>query len=158
MKATKIALVAVTFALALMLAACGSTSSYSQEVLEEVSGVKVVAENAGSDQSAITEAGITVKEGDIIVISPFMQKGSFHVTITSEDGKTVAYDDDAEGTVLFYVEAQPGVYDVKTSGNDATGEMTVFAQNAEEAAALDASLQEALEDAGADEAAAKADK
>ena len=154
MKLTKIVLVALTAALALALAACGGASTYSQETLEEADGIKVIAENAGSDQTAITEGAITVKEGDVIVISPCMEKGSFHLTITSQDGKTVAYDDDASGRVLFTIDAEPGVYDVKTSGNDATGWMTVFSSNAEEEAALNASLEEVLEANGIEKDAA----
>ena len=150
MKSTKIVTAAVIAALALALAACSGPSTYSQELLEEADGIKVIAENAGSDQTAITEGAITVKEGDVIVISPCMDKGSFHLTITSQDGKTVAYDDDASGRVLFTIDAEPGVYDVKTSGNDATGWMTVFSSNAKEEAALNASLNEVLEANGID--------
>ncbi|MDO4533387.1 MAG: hypothetical protein Q4C36_06650 [Coriobacteriia bacterium] len=150
MRITKFALVALAAALAFALAACSGPSSYSQELLEEADGIKVIAENAGSDQTALTEGAITVKEGDVIVISPCMEKGSFHLTITSQDGKTVAYDDDASGRVYFTIDAEPGVYDVKTSGNDATGWMTVFSSNAEEEAAMNASLEEVLDANGID--------
>ena len=153
MKITKIVLGALTAALALALVACGSASVYTQETLEEADGIKVTAENAGTDQTAITEGAITVKEGDVIVISPCLDQGSFHLTITSQDGKTIAYDDEASGRVLYTIEAQPGVYDVKTSGNDATGWMTVFSSNAEDEAALNASLEEVLAANGIDKGA-----
>ena len=146
MKATKIASVAAASLLTLTLMACSSTSStYSQYTLDEASGIKVEAENAGSDQEALTESAIEVKEGDVIVISPFTEKGSFHLTITSDDGKTTVYDDDAEGTVMYTIAADPGTYTVKTSGNNVTGWMTVFSQSQQELAAQDAALAEALE-------------
>ena len=139
------------FALMLGLVACGGASKYSQEPLEEASGIKVTAENAGSDSSATTGGAITVKEGDVIVISPCLDKGSFHLTITSADGKIVAYDGDAEGRIMFFIEAEPGSYDVATRGNGGTtGWMTVFSQNAQELADQYASLAEELERTGID--------
>ena len=133
------------FALAATLAACGGTAgSYEQVTLDEASGIKVTAENADSDMEATTEGAITVKEGDGIVISPFTDKGSFHLTITSSSSDVI-YDEDVSGKQLFMIDAEPGTYDVTTSGNGTTGWMTVFAQNKEEEAAIDASLTEELE-------------
>ena len=151
MKATKFVSAAAASLLALTLMACTtSSSSYSQYTLDEASGIKVEAENAGSDSEAVTESGIEVKAGDVIVISPFTEKGSFHLTITSDDGKTTVYDDNVEGKVLYTIAADPGTYTVKTTGNNVTGWMTVAAQSQEELIAQDASLAEALEGTGVD--------
>lgn len=151
MKVSKIASVAAASLLALTLMACTtSSSSYEQYTLDEASGIKVEAENAGSDSEAVTESGIEVKEGDVIVISPVTDKGSFHLTITSDADKSVIYDEDVEGMVLYTIEAKPGTYTVTTNGNNVTGEMTVFAQSQDEFAAQDASLDEALEEAESD--------
>ena len=151
MKVSKIASVAAASLLALTLMACTtSSSSYEQYTLDEASGIKVEAENAGSDSEAVTESGIEVKEGDVIVISPVTDKGSFHLTITSDADKSVIYDEDVEGRVLYTIEAKPGTYTVTTNGNNVTGEMTVFAQSQDELAAQDASLDEALEEAEPD--------
>lgn len=151
MKVSKIASVAAASLLALTLMACTtSSSSYEQYTLDEASGIKVEAENAGSDSEAVTESGIEVKEGDVIVISPVTDKGSFHLTITSDADKSVIYDEDVEGRVLYTIEAKPGTYTVTTNGNNVTGEMTVFAQSQDEFAAQDASLDEALEEAESD--------
>ena len=150
-KIVAIAFACCTFALMLGLVACGGASSLAQETLDEADGIKVTAENAGSGSSATTGGAITVKEGDVIVISPFTDKGSFHLTITSTDGKVVAYDDDVEGKVMFAINAKPGTYDVTTKGNGGTtGWMTVFSQSAQELAEQDASLAAELEKAGAD--------
>lgn len=146
----KAALGAATILLSMTLAACGGASSYAQVTLDEASGIKVTAENAGNDQSATTTGAITVKEGDNIVISPFTEKGSFHLTIVSSDDKETIYDDDVDGKVLFSIDAEPGTYDVTTTGNGTTGWMTVFAQNEEEDAQIMDDLNKKLEEEGVD--------
>ena len=153
MKTSRIVSIAIATAMALMLVACGSqeSSSLSQMTLDEADGVKVIAENATADNECFTEGALTVEEGDVIVISPFLSQGSLHVTITSTDGKTTAYDDDADGQVLFTVAAEPGTYNVKTSGGahgKAVGEMTIFSQSGEELAEQDAALADELEKNG----------
>ncbi|MDO4400815.1 MAG: hypothetical protein Q4D27_07705 [Coriobacteriia bacterium] len=147
MKMLKIASLAVAFAFAAMLAGCAAdaSSSLAQYTLDEASGVKIEAENAQSDNVCTTEDAITVKENDVIVISPFTETGSFHLTITPSKGGTAIFDDDVEGKVLFTIGADPGDYDVETSGNGVTGWMTVAAQNSEELMAQDEALQEALD-------------
>ena len=157
MKTFKIAKALAACALALTIAACGGAGTYEQALLEEASGIKVTAENAGSDQEATTEGAIEVEEGDTIVISPDTTKGSFHLTITSADGGKTIYDDDVEGRVLFTTAAEPGTYDVTTSGNGVTGSMTVFAQSQEELLEQDTSLAEALDEVEADAEAATED-
>ena len=150
MKVTKIASVAAASLLALTLMACSSSSStYVQYTLDDVSGVKVEAENADPESEATTEAAIEVKEGDTIVISPSLEKGTFHLTITSDADKSVIYDEDVEGKVMYTIGAKPGTYTVTTKGNNATGEMTVFAQSQDELVAQDAALAEATADAAA---------
>ena len=155
-KLIKIAAIAVAAcALIVMLAGCGK-SSYEQVTLDDANGVKVTAENAGSDQTATTEGVITVKEGDIIVISPALDSGSFHVTIATADGSVVAYDDMADGRIMFPIDAEPGVYDVTTSANGGTtGWMTIFAKNKAEYDAENAALDAAAQEAAAQQEAAQ---
>lgn len=155
---TKIVSAVAGCALAFTLIACNTTSSsYVQSTLDEVSGIKVEATNADSESTATTDGAIEVKEGDVIVISPFTEKGSFHLTITSDDGKTTVYDDDAEGKVMYTIAANPGTYTVKTSGNNVTGWMTVFSQSQQELANQDAALAEAIGEAGIDPSAIKSE-
>lgn len=138
-------------AMAGTLFACGKAESkLTIDLLDEASGVKVVATNAGAEQSVSTAGAITVEDGDVLVISPCLDKGSLHLTVTSSDGNTVAYDDDVDGRIMFQTEATPDTYDVYVEGKDATGWMTVFAQDADELAEQDASLDEALTEAGVD--------
>lgn len=136
--------------LVFMLVGCGGKSSLEIETLDEASGVRVTAENAGKDQVVDSEGAITVTDGDVIIVSPCLDKGAFHLTITSADGKTTVFDDDVTGRVMFQTEAAPDTYNVTVSGAGATGWMTVFATSADEIAQEDASLAEALEGAGVD--------
>ena len=136
-------------ALGMTLVACGGPSSYSQELLTEASGIKVTCENSKGD-TALSEGAIVVEENGIVVISPDLTKGSIHVKITSEDGKTTVYDDDADGRILFTVAAEPGTYDVETTSNGATGSMTVFGTNQQEFIEQDEALIDALETQGVD--------
>lgn len=141
-----------TFVLAFSLVACGGGPvSYKQELLTDASGIKVTAENAGSDQSAVSASAIEVKDGDVICISPCLDKGSFHLTITSSDGKNTVYDKDTDGRVLFTIEAAPGKYDVKTTGNNATGWMTVFAMSTKDIQEQNDALKEKLEQEGVEQ-------
>ena len=149
MRATKITKAVAALALSVVLVACGA-HSLAIDLLEDAAGVKVTAENAGEKDAAVSEGVITVAEGDVIVVSPCLDKGSFHLTITEHDSGAVAYDDIAEGRIMYAIEAEPGTYDVEVSGNGATGWMTVFSESGEDLAAQDESLAEALEDAGVD--------
>ena len=158
-KYTKILSACTTFVLCVMLTGCISTStaSYKQYTLEDVSGIKVEAENATEDQETLTEGGLVVTEKDRVCISPLCDEGSFHVTITPNGGTEPVYDEDAEGRVLYYIDLQPGTYDVTTYGNGVTGELVIAAQNSDDIAAMDASLDEALADAGVDPETVKSD-
>jgi len=150
MKVSRVASIAMALVLTLVLAACGGkASTLTSDLLDEASGIRVEAENAGAEQSISTEDAITVKEGEVIVVSPCMDKGAFHLTITGEDG-TVVYDDKAEGRIMYQVAALPGVYDVSVTGDGATGWMTVFAFSADELAAQDEALATTLSDLGID--------
>lgn len=149
-KLVRIASILAIFALALGLAACNNDKgkgTIGLDTLEEVSGVKVTCENAGKDQEAISAGAIVVDKGDHICISPDFTQGGVHLTIVSSSGKTTAFDGDVNGRQLFTVEAKAGQYDVKVTGNGATGSMTVFAENKEEAAKINEDLEKASKDA-----------
>lgn len=158
-KYTEILSACTAFVLCVMLTGCISTStaSYKQYTLEDISGIKVEAENATEDQKTLTEGGLVVTEKDRVCISPLCDEGSFHVTITPNGGTEPVYDEDAEGRVLYYIDLQPGTYDVTTYGNGVTGELVIAAQNSDDIAAMDASLDEALADAGVDPETVKSD-
>ncbi|MBO7674328.1 MAG: hypothetical protein J6S63_04905 [Atopobiaceae bacterium] len=151
MRAPKLASAVAAFALTASLVACGGgPASYGHELLDEAEGIRVTAENADNTHTATTDGAFDLEAGDVIVISPFLEKGSIHVTITSQDGKTV-YDDDADGKIMYSVEAEPGSYNVTTTANNATGWMTIFSESSQEIADQDAALVEELKEHGVDE-------
>lgn len=158
MKLNKLFVALAACALALTLVACGGESYLSMEPLDEVSGVRITAENASKGSACLGDRDLEVKEGDVIIISPDLTKGSFHLTITNSDDETVVYDEDVDGRVLFQTAAVPGTYDVSVEGNNATGSMTVFAESTEELDQQNASLEEALEEAGVDADALEKDE
>ncbi len=149
MKASTITKAMLALVFACVLAACVKASSLTLEPLTEASGVRITAENAGADQAASSTGAIIVTDGDVIIVSPCLDKGSFHLTMTEADG-TVIFDDKVSGRVMFQTGAVPGTYDVIVSGEGATGWMTVFATQADEITKEDVSLAEALADAGVD--------
>ena len=154
MKALKIVAVAAAFALVMSLAACAAQASFSLEELEYDDGtpgtyLKATAEN-GAEGTSILGSALTVGEGDVVVLSPVTESGSFHVTITSSDKQAVAYDDDVSGRVMFTIQLAPGTYDVSVAGNNVTGYMTIAAHSAAEIAAQNESLGKALEENGID--------
>ena len=144
-KFIKIAAIAAVIVFALSLAACGKQGTIGVDFLDEADGVKVTAENANSDQVTVAAQAFTVDEGEVVVISPCLDNGSFHLKIEGTNGGAVLYDEDVDGRVLFTIEAAPGVYDVTANGNGGTtGWMTVFSQSAAEISNMDAALDEAL--------------
>jgi hypothetical protein len=148
MKTKRIAGLIALLGLAVVLVACGKPGTLGIESLEEVAGVRVTAENAGSDQVVTSEAAVVIENNQVLVFSPDLESGKFHVTLTSSDG-TVAYDEDVEGRVMFTVGIDPGTYDIEVSGvNGATGWMTVFGMSGDELVAQDEALAEALEQTG----------
>ncbi len=76
MKRKLIALTAV-LVLALALTACGAKGTMSAEDTEEGGGVKVTCERAG-DGNAVN-GYVTIKEGQCLVLSPMLEKGSIQV-------------------------------------------------------------------------------
>ena len=151
MRAPKLASAVAAFALAASLVACGGgPASYGHELLDEAEGIRVTAENADNTHTATTDGAFELEQGDVIVISPFLDKGSIHVTITSADGKKTVYDDDADGKVMYTVAAEPGTYNVTTTANNATGWMTIFAESSQDLAEQNAALADKLEEDGVD--------
>lgn len=147
---TKIMAALAALALCFGLAACNKPSFYSQETLDEAVGIRAEAENGREDQAATTEGALVVTEHDIVIISPDVDKGSFHLTITSSDKGTVVFDDNVDGRVLFTQAIEPGTYDVTTYGNNVTGSLVVAVHSQDEWDAQNDSLAEALDEADID--------
>ena len=145
---------AFAIVLAGSLAACGETGSLSDSIDSETGTITYTAEKATAG-SALSGATVDVKEGDIVVVSPLMDKGALNVQLTqgaigTEDfAEEPAVDEDFDGKVLKTFEVDPGEYTVTVSvaGNEATtGTLSVHAKSKADYEAENKSLQETVEE------------
>ena len=150
MKFAKLGPIATALALALVLVGCGNgaPSSFHQNRLTDASGVRVEAQNAGPDMEATTEAAFTIKDDDVILISPNVDEGSFHVTIAQTGSNNIIFDEDVSGKMLFTIEGDHGTYDITTRGNRVTGALVIAAQNEKAFTQQNESLESVLETEG----------
>jgi len=137
----KIAAIAAVFVLALALVACAPSTL---GVESDDTGIHAVAEN-GAEGSA--NGNITIGEGYGLCINHIVEKGSFHVKATDKNG-TVVFDEDITDNVANFVEVQ-GEFDVIITAQGATGTIDIIAYDIKAQAEADASLDDALEAAGA---------
>lgn len=147
-------LAALVLAIVVCLAGCNSEHVLTLETIEETGAIKVTATNAGPDDQVTSS--ITIEEGQVLLVSPVFDSGEMRVVLSRgsdiEDPANVALDLMVSGRVLDTYEMEPGDYTVSVIGTDsrATGSMVIFNPTAEEIAAQDASLAEALVQAGVD--------
>ena len=149
-------LAALVLALVVGITGCTTSSTtLSLETIEETGAIKVTATNAGPDDQVTSS--ITIEEGQVLLVSPDLTSGEMRVVLSHdgsdlEDPENVALDLMVSGRVLDTYEMEPGDYTVSVIGTDsrATGSMVIFNPSAEEVAAQDASLAEALVQAGVD--------
>ena len=156
MKKRLFALTAI-LALSLALAACGGAkSSMVSQPNDETGGVDVVMENA--DGSGVN-GNVTIEEGQCLVISPNLTKGSVEVRAflieqaqTADDmgiGEEAALEETIDGSVLSTYDLEPGEYMLTFSAKGgATGTMMALPYSREEIDRQDAELAEILTQAG----------
>ena len=154
----KICALTVVLVLALALTACGGAKgSMTAEPLEETSGVKVTMEKAG-DGTGVS-GDVTIEEGQCLVCSPDLEKGSVEVKVfeierepTADDmgiGDEPALEVVLDGRVMYDYELQPGDYMMSITAKDnPTGTLLIFPESAEELQAQNESLAEAMDQAG----------
>lgn len=147
-KAALITLVALAACMA-MLAGCAGNAgggTLSSEVIAETGAFKVIADNADANSAVGISEGVTLKQGDVLLVSPDLTKGKLQVTITDKSGNT-AFDAETSGRVLETHEIETGTYDITVACKQAgtTGALVVAAVNAEEFEQQDQDLEKALE-------------
>lgn len=101
---------------------------YSQAPINEGKGVIVTAENSTDTNPTVSKGILNVADGEGIVVTPALEQGSIHVTITLTDSEDTVYDGDVEGSEPILIEADTGTYDVATTPTDATGEVNITAE------------------------------
>ena len=154
MKRKLFALTAVLI-LALALTACGTKGTMNAEDTEEGGGVKVTCENAG-DGTAVN-GYVTIEEGQCLVLSPMLDKGSIQVRAilmereaTTEDLGTAdeaALDETVDGRVLTTYDLEPGEYMLAfISKDNPTGTMVAMPYSIQALSDQNDQLAEALKD------------
>ena len=143
--------------LALALAACGSVGTMSAEDMEETGAVSVVCERAG-DGTGVSSY-VTIEEGQCLVLSPDLEKGSIVVRAllmereaTTEDLGTAeepSLEETVDGRVMSTYDLEPGEYMLTfTSKDNPTGTLLAVPYSRQEIEQQDADLAEILEQAG----------
>ncbi len=149
----KKSLFAIALILVMVLSACGAKGTMSAVDNEETGGVDVVCQNAG-DGSAVT-GYVTIEEGQCLVLSPVLDKGSIQVRATLMEGEATtedlgtadeaALDETVSGTVMSSYDLEPGEYMLAIIAKDnPTGTMMILPYDAAEYQAQGESLQEEL--------------
>ena len=150
---------AATFALALTLAGCAGNGSLIGEDVNDAGAFQVTADDAAKDAAVMGVESFAVAEGQIVIVSPNLTKGSLQVTLSAGEDDT-AIDESVSGAVLSTYEVAPGTYSISVACNEAgtTGTLLVLAMDADEFDQqqddLDAALAEALAQAEAEEGSA----
>lgn len=147
----KIALITLVCALlvcAPALFGCGAKGggTLSSEFVSETGAFRVMADNADANAGVSVSGAVTLKEGDILLVSPDLTSGDLLVKLTDGSGVT-AFDEVVSGRVLSTHEVAPGTYDVSVTCNrtGTTGSLVIAAQSAEELEKQNQELEEVLD-------------
>ena len=131
-------LIAVVAMLVMMLAlAACAPSEFSVD--NDGEGVHAVAKNGADGASA---GRITVGLGFGLCINHIVNRGSFHVKATDEQGKVV-FDEDINNNIANLVEVN-GVFDIEISAKNADGTVDVIAYDIAAQAEADAAMPESV--------------
>lgn len=128
------------------LAGC-SAGTFTSDLLEDENGYKIVAENAGEGTSAGALDGFEVKEGELVVLSPDLEKGKINIRLTNSKDEDAALDETVGGRELTTYEVEPGTYSYgATVKEKATGTMIVTKVSKDEFDAQSKSFEKDLKD------------
>ena len=145
--------------LLLALTACGAKGTMSAEDNAETGGVDVVCQKAG-DGTAVS-GYVTIEEGQCLVLSPNLEKGSIQIRAsmmereaTASDlgiGDEVALDETVSGRVMSTYDLEPGEYMLGIIAKDnPTGTLVILPYSVEDIQAQDEALAEELGQLDAD--------
>ncbi|MGI6221288.1 MAG: hypothetical protein ACOYIP_05415 [Coriobacteriales bacterium] len=146
----KILAIIAAAALCLVIAGCAGNGTLSDEIIDETGAFKITADDAGEGSAlASLGGGLVVEEGQIVVVSPDLEKGSLTVKLLGSDGNAVL-DQVAEGRVLSTAELAPGDYSVEVTcdKNGTTGTLMISAIDRAEFEQQNQALDDAVDAAG----------
>ena len=152
----KLFILSAVLVLALALTACGAKGFMTAEDTEDDGIVKIVCEKAG-DGTGVT-GYVTIEEGDCLVLSPVLDKGSIQVQAflmereaTADDlgtAEEAALDETVDGKVMSSYDLEPGEYMLTfTSKDNPTGTLIAMPYSIQEMQEQNDKLEEALAEA-----------
>ena len=152
----KLFILSAVLVLALALTACGAKGFLTAEDTGDDGIVKIVCERAG-DGTAVN-GYVTIEEGDCLVLSPVLEKGSIQVKAilmereaTTEDLGTAdeaALDETVDGKVMTTYDLEPGEYMLTfTSKDNPTGSLIAMPYSIQQMQDQNDKLEEALAEA-----------
>ena len=152
----KLFILSAILILALALTACGAKGFLTAEDTGDDGIVKIVCEKAG-DGTAVN-GYVTIEEGDCLVLSPVLEKGSIQVKAflmereaTTDDLGTAdeaALDETVDGKVMSTYDLDPGEYMLTfTSKDNPTGSLIAMPYSIQDMQDQNDKLEEALAEA-----------
>lgn len=134
---------------AFAMVGCAGQGTLSSEIIDETGAYKVIADDAIKDSAIKVDGLVEIEKGQLLLVSPDLQKGSLYVKLTNASGES-AFEQDFSGRVLDTFEVTPGTYDISVtcSTSGTTGVLVLSTVDAEEFAKQDADLEAALAEAG----------
>ena len=128
-----------------VLTGCAGRGSLSSEIIDETNAYKVTADDASKNSAVGASGGFIVEEGQIVVVSPDIQKGSLQIKL-SLGTQQPAIDEKINGHVLSSYEIVPGDYAISTTCNEdgTTGTVLIVAVDKTEFEKQNADLEATL--------------
>ena len=126
----KIVMLMAVLACVVAIGGCAGRGSLSDEPDDATGGYTVKADDAGKGAAIGSLGGISVKEGQVFVIRPNLEKGSLQVKLSNAAGETVV-DEKASGNASTVHELEPGDYSMSVTCNEdgTTGTMLIAPMN-----------------------------
>ena len=133
MKRTIACAVAAALACMLLLAGCAGRGTLSSAIDDETGAYKVTANDAGKDSAVVAGGGVILEEGQILVVSPDLTKGSLQVRLV-DGSNNVVLNEKVSGRVLATFDIAPGEYAIGVTCNEngTTGTLLVASVNVAE--------------------------
>lgn len=147
MKAAR--LLVVAFACVLALVGCAGKGSLSDKIDDDTGAYTFTADDAGKG-SAVGSfgGGIDIENGQILAVSPDLEKGSLQLKLLNEANETVL-DENVTGRQITTYELGAGSYSISVACNEdgTTGTLLVVPVNADEFEKQNKDLEAALSSA-----------
>ena len=133
-KAKRIILTLALLVCVVAFGGCAGRGSLSDEIDDATGAYVYKADDAGKGSAvASLGGGIDIKDGQVLVISSELEKGSLQVRLLDDDGEVVLEEEES-GHASSTHELEPGSYSIGVTCNEdgTTGTMTVGPMNEDE--------------------------